>query len=125
MRRSRSIPLTLMATLAAACSGGEQPQQTASAEWGEGLTEARYCADSTGRVVPDEECARPRSGGVYPFLWYYGATRMLGANGAYYVRGGHATTEGVGTGRLPPARGPVSRGGLGATGGGRSGAIGA
>lgn len=124
MKKSRSISLTLMAGLAAACSGDQSAQQSASAEWGD-AAETRACADSTGRVVSDEECARPRTGGFYPFLYYYGGTRLMGANGAAYVRGGTPSRVGVGSGRvLPMPRGPVSRGGFGSTARGRTGAIG-
>ena len=128
MRKSRTISLTLMAGLAAACSGGNA-RDTASAEWGSGdAAQSRFCADSTGRVVPDEECARPRTvsgGGIYPFMYYYGATRLMRPNGQAYIQGGRASTVGVGSGRvLAPARGPVSRGGFGARSAGRSGSFG-
>lgn len=122
MRKSRSISLTLMAGLAAACSGDQAAPPSASGEWGDPV-ETRVCADSTGRVVPDEECARPRTGGFYPFLYYYGGSRLIGANGAAYVRGGTPSTTGVGSGRvLPMPRGAVSRGGFGSTSRGRVGA---
>lgn len=125
MKKSRSISVTLMAGLAAACGGEDPAQQSASAEWGGQPAETRFCADSTGLVVPDAECARPRTGGYYPFLYYYGASRMLGPGGATYIRGGRASAVGVGSGRLLPAtRGPVSRGGFGSTARGRSGSFG-
>lgn len=124
MRRSRSISLTLMAGLAAACAGDQPGPQSASADWGD-PAESRVCADTTGRVVPDEECARPRSGGFYPFLYYYGGSRLVGANGAAYVRGATPSRVGVGSGRvLPMPRGPVSRGGFGSTVRGRAGSLG-
>ena len=126
MKKSRRTParisLTLMAGLAAACSaaacssGDDAGQRTASGEWGEGEpAETRYCADSaTGRVVSNDECARPRTGGgFYPFLWYYGGRTMMGANGATYVTGASRTP----TVRAPGSRGTISRGGFGATAG--------
>ena len=116
MKKSRSISLTLMASLAAACSDGARTEQG-----GTSFTAAdtvRRCVDSTYQVVAEAQCAGPRvSGGYYPYFFYFGGRTMTSQGGATYVSGGSRT--------MPSIRGPVSRGGFGATGAGRTGRIGA
>jgi len=124
MKKSVCITLTLMTGLAAACAD-DRPDE-ASGDFG-GDVATRQCVDRENRVVPDEECTRPRSGGMYPFFFYYGG-RALAAGGATYMTGGTRTDVGAPPPRAAGAasgarsaagRGAVSRGGLGARGMGR------
>lgn len=149
MKRSASVPLTLVTTLSAgalaACGGRAEPLQ---------------CVDrATQRVVPDSVCARAgvsrdaaapatgastgtataTHGGGFPlggvFAWYYGGrvVRGLVSGGSYAPLEGRSyrSSSGFVTGRggtrgpvfrsAPSARSGVSRGGFGATGAGRFG----
>ena len=118
MKKSRSISLTLMATLAAACSDGASRSELDNGTSFTAADTVRHCVDSTYQVVADEQCAGPRtSGGYYPYFFYFGGRTMLSPGGGTYVSGGSRT--------MPSIRGPVSRGGFGATGSGRTGRIGA
>ena len=117
MKKSRGITLTIMTTLAAACSDGRTSQ---SADGGASFTAAdtvRRCVDAEQRVVSDSLCTRPRTGtGFYPYFFYFGGRTFM-QGGSAYVAGGSRT--------MPAIRGPVTRGGFGATGRARAGAIGA
>lgn len=121
MRKSHSITLTLMAGLAAACSDGRSNQElSASGDFGGPPDETRRCVDQQNRVVSDDECTRPHTGGgVYPFFFYYGG-RAFTSGGRAYVSGGTRTAIGA----AAPGRGPVSRGGFGARAAGRGGSFG-
>jgi hypothetical protein len=134
LKKSRSITLTLMAGLAAACSDArpreEFPSDLSLAD------SVRHCVDQEYRVVADSLCTRAsstnalaanptdtnasttRSGGMlYPYFFYFGGRTML-MNGSTYVSGGTRGTVGA------PVRGPVNRGGLGATSASRARAVG-
>lgn len=147
MKRSATVPLTLVATLSAgalvACAPRAEPMQ---------------CVDkTTERVVPDSVCARAgvapqggtanattgeaRQGGGFPlggvFAWYYGGRVVQGlvSGGSYapvvgrsyrspagFVAGPNAARGRSAAGRnASPGRSGVSRGGFGATGAGRVG----
>jgi hypothetical protein len=120
LRKSRSITLTLMTGFAAACSdgrgGADRAFDAASVD------ETPRCVDEQNRVVGDSLCTRPRhGGGFYPFLFYYGG-RTFTQGGATYVTGGRRVSVGGGAPVYAPSqRGPVSRGGLGATAARRGG----
>jgi hypothetical protein len=122
MRKSRSITLTLMAGLAAACSDGRGSADTTLSA--ASVDETRRCVDEQNRVVGDSLCARPgHAGGFYPFFYYGGRTYTQG--GATYVTGGRRISVGGGAPVYAPSqRGPVSRGGLGATAARRGGSFG-
>jgi hypothetical protein len=113
LKKSRSITLTLMATLAAACSNGASSESGGDASFTAADT-VRRCVDSTTyQVVGDEQCTGPRTGGgFYPYFFYFGGRTML-QGGQTYVSGGSRT--------MPSIRGPVSRGGIGARAAGRTG----
>jgi hypothetical protein len=119
MRKSRSITLTLMAGLAAACSDGRSSADASIAT--ASVDDTRRCVDEQNRVVADSTCARAdRGGGFYPFFYYGGRTYTRA--GATYVTGGRRVAVGGGAGVYAPSRrGPVSRGGLGATAARRGG----
>ena len=108
VKKSRSITLTLMASLAAACSDGRSRSEQSS-DGTVAFTAAdtvRRCVDAEQRVVSDEECTRPRSsGGYYPYFFFFGG-RTFTQGGQTYVAGGSRT--------MPAIRGPVTRGGIGA-----------
>ena len=113
MKKSRTITLTLMASLAAACSDGRSRSENSS--HGTSFTAAdtvRRCVDAEQRVVSDEECTRPRTGGYYPYFFFFGG-RTFSQGGQTYVAGGSRT--------MPAIRGPVSRGGIGANARARAG----
>jgi hypothetical protein len=124
LKKSRSITLTLMAGLAAACSDGRPREEfTGDLSLADSV---RHCVDSEHRVVADSLCTNaPRSGAngttsggmMYPYFFYFGGRTML-MNGGTYVSGGTRGTVGS------PVRGPVTRGGLGATAATRSRAAG-
>ncbi len=118
MKKSRSISLTLMASLAAACSdGGSRTELEGGGSSFTAADTVRRCVDSTYQVVSDAQCAGQRTGGgFYPYFFYFGG-RTLSQGGATYVAGGSRT--------MPSIRGPVSRGGIGARSAGRTGSIGA
>ena len=109
LKKSRTITLTLMAGLAAACSDGRS-RAVDSADGSVSFTAAdtvRRCVDADQRVVPDEECTRPRTaGGYYPYFFFFGG-RTFTQGGATYVSGGSRV--------MPTIRGPVTRGGIGAS----------
>ena len=111
LKKSRSITLTLMAKLAAACSDGRS-----QASDGSSFTAAdtvRRCVDAEQRVVAEENCTRPRTGGgYYPYFFFFGG-RTFTQGGGTYVAGGSRT--------MPAIRGPVTRGGIGASSRARAG----
>ncbi len=92
MRKSREVPLTLLAALALSNTGCEPPQQ-------------HHCVDSLGRIASDSYCQNQLSG--YHYL-YGGST------------GGHIGDAVVG-GSATPSEGGVSRGGFGHGEGGEGG----
>jgi hypothetical protein len=99
MRKSRDVPLTILAALALSSTAcRDQPR------------EARNCVDAQGRIVPDSNCDHQPHGGVgyIPVYRYvYGG-----------ASGGHEGDAVVG-GRSSPSSGEegVSRGGFGHGGG--------
>ena len=112
LKKSRSITLTLMASLAAACSDG---RSRADAD-GTSFTAAdtvRRCVDADQRVVAEEYCTQPRTtGGYYPYFFFFGG-RTFAQGGGTYVAGGSRT--------MPAIRGPVTRGGIGSSARARAG----
>ena len=117
MKKSRTITLTLMASLAAACSDGRSRAGTAGDGSFTAADTVRRCVDAEQRVVSDEECTRPRTGGgFYPYFFMFGG-RTITQGGRTYVSGGSRT--------MPMIRGPVTRGGFGSSSRARAGAVGA
>jgi hypothetical protein len=111
MRKSREVPLTLLATVAlAAGSGCSHPR------------EVRNCVDAQGRIVPDSVC-ETHHGGMVPFFFLYGG-RSGGRFGDTVIGGRATPTAGANiysgeSGRVI-GRGSSSaavRGGFGAHGG--------
>ena len=131
MKKSQSITLTLMASLAAACadgrSGAERTEVVSSGEFGGPADSTRRCVDQENRVVSDDNCTRPHTGGAgfYPYFFYFGGRTLLAGNGGAYVAGGQRATVPGPAGLRQAPRGPVSRGGIGARAAGRGGSIGA
>ncbi len=117
MKKSRAITLTIMTTLAAACADGRGGQSDGTVSFTAADT-VRRCVDAEQRIVSDSLCTQPRSsgGGFYPYFFYFGG-RTIMQGGSPYVVGGSRT--------MPSIRGPVTRGGIGATGWARTGAVGA
>jgi hypothetical protein len=138
MKRSRAVPLSLVATVATVALAGCSGPQT------------MRCTDSGGRVVADSLCRTAANaaegtgaegtragGGFYPspFLWYFGGRMARGyvSGGSYQAVPGRSYRSGAGiTYRTPGGTsggrvsggarsGGVSRGGFGATGAGRGG----
>lgn len=97
MRRSREVPLTLLAAIALSATACRDTR-----------SETRNCVDAQGHIVPDTNCEH-RGGGAYvPYHYLYGG-----------VSGGRVGDSVVG-GRSAPAgaeEGGVSRGGFGHGGG--------
>ena len=68
MKKSQSVPIVLVASIAAialtGCSGNRQ---------------VRRCVDQYGNVLPDSQCytSTSRVGGMYPY-WVYGGTLNRG-----------------------------------------------
>lgn len=95
MRKSSSVPLTVLASLAllSGCRDGY---------------ETRNCVDAQGRIVPDTNCQTPSSGGS-GFRYMYGGSS--GGRIGDTVVGGHST----------PGESGVSRSGFGHGGGGEGG----
>ena len=89
MRKSKEVPLTLLAAAAMLSMTGCRDDET------------RNCVDAQGHIVPDTNCQAPHSSGSYvPYHFIYG-----GSSGGHIgdtVFGG-STTPGSG----------VSRGGFG------------
>jgi hypothetical protein len=103
MKKSRSVAVTAVAAVSMAIACSEQRSTT-----------ARVCVDQGNKVVPAQQCERHAGPGVLPYFWYYHAGYARGAypaTGSIVHSGGRITTT---TGA------PVSRGGFGATAGGRS-----
>ena len=117
LKKSRGITLTIMATLAAACADGRSGQADGGASFTAADT-VRRCVDAEQRVVSDSLCTQQRSGGggFYPYFFYFGG-RTMTQGGSSYVVGGSRT--------MPAVRGPVTRGGFGASSRARAGAVGA
>ncbi len=93
MRKSKEVPLTLLATLALMASGCNR--------------ETRNCVDAQGRIVPNGNCSTSRTG----------------AGGYHYIYGGASggrIGDTVVGGRSTPSSG-ISRGGFGHAGGGVGG----
>ena len=118
LKKSRGITLTIMATLAAACADGRSGQSSDGTVTFTAADTVRRCVDGEQRVVSDSLCTQRRTGtaGFYPYFFYFGG-RTFSQGGNAYVTGGSRT--------MPSIRGPVTRGGIGATGRARAGAIGA
>ena len=119
LKKSRGITLTIMASLAAACADGRNGQASDGTVTFTAADTVRRCVDAEQRVVSDSLCTAPqqRTGtGFYPYFFYFGG-RTFTQGGSPYVTGGSRT--------MPAPRGPVVRGGFGATGRARAGAVGA
>lgn len=112
MKKSRTITLTLMASLAAACSDGRSSAANADGSFTAADT-VRRCVNAEQQVVSEENCTRPRTGGgFYPYFFMFGG-RTISQGGGTYVAGGSRT--------MPSIRGPVSRGGFGSNARARAG----
>jgi len=75
MRRSKEVPVTLLAAIALLPIGCRD--------------EVRNCIDAQGRIVPDASCESPSSAGYVPYHYVYG-----GSSGGHIgdtVLGGSAT----------------------------------
>ena len=117
MKKSRGITLTIMATLAAACADGRSGQSSDGTVTFTAADTVRRCVDGEQRIVSDSLCTQPRTGGgFYPYFFYFGG-RTFTQGGSAYVAGGSRT--------MPAIRGPVTRGGIGATSRARAGVVGA
>jgi len=96
MRKSREVPVTILAAIALSSIGCHD------------TPENRNCVDEQGRIVPDTYCQSSVYGAHYRYL--YG-----GASGGHYgdsVVGGSTTSN---------SESGVSRGGFGHDGGGEDG----
>lgn len=94
MRKSRDVPITLLAALALLTTACQD------------TPESRNCVDAQGRIVPDNDCAYPPHGSSYHYV--YGGSS-----------GGRVGDAVIG-GSTSPSSG-VSRGGFGHGGGGGGG----
>jgi len=110
MKKSKRVPATFVAGLAAAimagCSGGRSP--------------VRQCVDQYGNLIADIECRQANSRGIV--IGHYGVP----GGGGYYGGGGGGYVGGARGGSVSGgvSDGSVSRGGFGGTaeGFGRGGA---
>jgi hypothetical protein len=91
MRKSREVPLTVLAALALSSTGCEPP--------------VHHCVDALGRIAPESYCQNQSTG--YRYL-YGGST------------GGHMGDAVIG-GSSTPSEDGVTRGGFGHGGGGEGG----
>jgi hypothetical protein len=87
MRKSRDVPITILAALALFTTGCHD------------TPESRNCVDAQGRIVPDTSCESPSRGTSYHYI-YGGAS------------GGRVGDAVIGGSSTPSADG-VSRGGFG------------
>jgi hypothetical protein len=94
MRKSREVPISLLATLALFTTGCRTP-------------ETRNCVDAQGHIVPDIDCQVSAPGTGYHYV--YGGSS--GGHIGDFVYGGSSTPSDAG----------VSRGGFGHGGGGDAG----
>jgi hypothetical protein len=123
VKKSVAVPLTLVATFAAAIACSSSPEE-------------RQCVDAQDRVVPDSLCARaererPGStgastsvarggsgmGGAFlflPYRYYYGGSRR--GLGSVVTGGGYSPRT---SGGFSAGRSGTSRGGFGGIGSGR------
>lgn len=148
MKRSRAVPLTLVAsaTSLAACGGKQEPLQCVERGTNRVVAESLCVATNAptnAAPLPADSTRVARSGGGIPpiFLWYYGGRMVSGlmsgggyaplAGRRYRSPGGLAFRQGqgwsrvgtpsaVGAGRSGRPSGTV-RGGFGGIGAGRSG----
>lgn len=99
MRKSREVPLTVLAALAVCVSGCREAH------------ESRNCVDAQGKVAPDTRCDDDYSDSS-PYHYVYGGSS-----------GGHIGDMVYGGSRASSfsAEGGVSRGGFGHAGGGDGG----
>jgi hypothetical protein len=124
VKKSVAVPLTLVATFAAALACGSSPEE-------------RQCVDAQERVVPDSLCARAereRTGSTgastsvarggsgiggallfLPYRYYYGGSRR--AIGSVVTGGGYSPRRAGGL--FSSGRSGTARGGFGAIGSGR------
>jgi len=96
MRKSREVPLTLLAVLALFVTGCRE------------TPESRNCVDAQGRIVPDTACEAHSSGMSYHYI--YGGSS-----------GGRVGDAVVGGSTSPSNSSGISRGGFGHGGGGEGG----
>lgn len=73
MKKSKSVPVVLVASIAAIALSGCGGQR-----------QVRRCVDQYGNVLPDSQCNTPttRVGGIYPY-WVYGGTLNRGRVSGY------------------------------------------
>ena len=96
MRKSKDVPITLLAVLAVFVTGCRE------------TPESRNCVDAQGRIAPEANCQVPSSGMSYHYI--YGGSS-----------GGHVGDSIVGGSTSPSSSSGVSRGGFGHAGGGEGG----
>lgn len=96
MRKSREVPITLLAVLAMFVTGCRE------------TPESRNCVDAQGRIVPEGNCQAGSSGMSYRYI--YGGSS-----------GGHVGDLVVGGSTSPSSSSGISRGGFGHAGGGEGG----
>ena len=93
MKRSKSIALSIIPFIVAACGGGST-QEAAEAELKAAKpTHQQVCTDSNRKVVDDSNCRTTASsgsnnGGMNAFLWYYLLFRPGGYPMGYAATGG-------------------------------------
>ncbi len=133
MKRSRAVPLTLVAsaTSLAACGGERESLQCVERGTDRVVAESLCTATNAPTVADTSDRARTTAGGIPPlFLWYFGGRAVSGimsgggyapvAGRRYASPGGFAYAPGRGITR-GAARATPARGGFGRTGAGRVG----
>ncbi|MGA3049512.1 MAG: hypothetical protein ABSD67_22985 [Terracidiphilus sp.] len=96
MRKSREVPLTLLAALTQFVTGRRD------------VPESRYCVDEAGKIVPDFNCENSTLGMSYHYVYGGSSDGNIGD----VVVGGNATSK---------RESEVSRGGFGFGSGGSAG----
>ena len=105
MKKSRSVPATFVAGLAAAMLAGCSQREA----------EQRACVDMQGNILPDIMCRQATASGTVVGHWGYPTSHLGGGGyaggGASYRGGGGGITSGTGS-----VGSSVARGGFGGTG---------
>lgn len=120
MKKSKSVPATLIVSIAAAI---------VTTGCGCNATQVRRCVDSTGRVLPDSACTGPMPSGNYTYSTGGGYGGSSYYSRPHWIYGGSYGSGRVSGGSLTPSGGAdvvdgsghtISRGGFGGGGGGGS-----
>lgn len=109
MKKSKAVSLGAVLVAAAALSSSCANNDN-----------VKRCVNKTTNVVVADSCCNPKStthrtGGVHPFLWYYGGRGF--STGDHVSNGSFSPVAGK---SYAPANNGVSRGGFGKTGSGHS-----